>query len=85
MFINGIEHESMKNRSSLNWIRWHRYWAGNPVIAALLFFLVIFPLGSVFKLLRIDPLNKTLDQSVNSYWIRRGRTDSKHEDIWRQD
>ena len=75
----------MKNRSSLNWIRWHRYWAGNPVIAVLLFFLVIFPVAIGFRLLRIDLLKKASDRSANSYWIRRDRTVSQYEDIWRQD
>ena len=75
----------MKNRSSFNWIRWHRYWAGNPVVAFLLFFLVIFPVAVGFRLLRMDPLKKALDRNAKSYWIRRERTVSTYEDIWRQD
>tara|TARA_Y100001960_G_scaffold297651_1_gene344228 strand:+ start:115 stop:342 length:228 start_codon:yes stop_codon:yes gene_type:complete len=75
----------MKNRSSLNWIRWHRYWAGNPMVAAFIFLLLIVPLAIALKVLRIDPLKRSFEPKVKSYWIRRDSNKTLDDDIWRQD
>ena len=75
----------MKNKSSLNWLRLHRYWAGNPLVAALLFSFVIFPLAIIFRIAGIDPLNKAIDPNAKTYWVLRNRENSVRNDIWRQD
>ena len=75
----------MKNPSSLNWIRQHRYWAGNPVIAVFIFLLLILPVGIALKIMGKDPLKKSFDPSTKSYWVKRERIISRNEDIWRQD
>lgn len=43
----------------------------NPLVMALLFYLVITPTALVFRLLGKDPLKLRLDRSAGSYWIDR--------------
>lgn len=38
------------------------------LILALLFFVIITPIGLIFKLLGRDPMNRTLDKNCSSYW-----------------
>jgi hypothetical protein len=43
----------------------------SPVIAALLFYLVVTPTGLLFRLMGKDPLHLAWDSGVRSYWIER--------------
>jgi hypothetical protein len=43
----------------------------SPVVAGLLFYLVVTPTGLVFRLLGKDPLHLAWDSSARSYWIER--------------
>jgi len=43
----------------------------SKVILTLLFFIVFFPVGLVFRLMGKDLLSKKLDKNTNSYWINR--------------
>lgn len=43
----------------------------SPVVAGLLFFLVVTPLGLLFRALGKDPLSLARNPGVNSYWINR--------------
>jgi hypothetical protein len=40
----------------------------NPVLTALLFYLVFTPAGFILRLTRKDPLGLTLDRKAHSYW-----------------
>lgn len=43
----------------------------SKVILTLLFFIVFFPVGLVFRLMGKDLLSKKLDKNTSSYWIER--------------
>ena len=43
----------------------------NPIVMGFLFFVVITPIGLVFKVMRKDILNLRLDREAKSYWIER--------------
>lgn len=43
----------------------------NPVITAVIFFLIFTPVGFVMRMMGSDPLRRRLDQEATSYWIKR--------------
>ena len=43
----------------------------NPIVMGLLFFVVVVPTALLFRLLGNDPLRRTFDATVPSYWIDR--------------
>jgi len=43
----------------------------SPVVTALLFFLVVTPIGFLFRLLEKDPLRLASSPGATSYWIAR--------------
>ncbi len=43
----------------------------NPVVLAIMFFLVITPIGLLMRALGKDPLRLRLDKAATSYWIDR--------------
>ena len=42
-----------------------------PIAMAVVFFLVITPIGFIMKIIRIDSLNKKYDKKRKTYWIKR--------------
>ena len=55
------------------------------MVAAFIFLLLIVPLAIALKVLRIDPLKRSFEPKVKSYWIRRDSNKTLDDDIWRQD
>ena len=50
------------------------------VILGLVFYLIIFPIGIVFRLLKIDPLKRSFEKDVTSYRINaKSENESKME------
>lgn len=58
----------------------NRLWTGlghilyrvvNPVVMAVLFFLVILPTGLLLRLMGKDPMRRRFDPAATTYWIRR--------------
>lgn len=43
----------------------------NPVVLAILFFVVLTPFAMMMRLFRKDPLHKAFDPERESYWIKR--------------
>jgi hypothetical protein len=43
----------------------------NPVLMAIMFYLVVTPMGIAARLLRNDPLKLRYDRSAETYWIER--------------
>jgi hypothetical protein len=43
----------------------------NPVVMGLLFYLIVTPIGLVFRWLGNDPLRLRFDRSLDTYWIER--------------
>lgn len=43
----------------------------NPIIMGVLFFGVILPIATLFRLRRADPLKLSFDKSATSYWTMR--------------
>jgi len=43
----------------------------SPIVLAIMFFVVITPIGIVMRLVGKDPLRLRLDKNTNSYWIER--------------
>ena len=46
------------------------------IALALVYYLMVTPIGLVFRLLGRDPMHRTFDRSAASYWIRRPETPS---------
>jgi hypothetical protein len=42
-----------------------------PLVMALIFITVFFPIGLIMRLIGYDPLSRKLDSASNSYWIER--------------
>jgi hypothetical protein len=42
-----------------------------PIVMALIFFLVVTPIGIFMRLIGKDLLNKKYDKNISSYWIKR--------------
>lgn len=53
------------------------------LLLAALYFLLLTPLGLVFRLIKRDPLNRKFDTDAQSYWQTWRRPDS-HERYFRQ-
>ena len=41
------------------------------VLMAIVYYLLVTPIGLVFKLIGRDPMNRKLDPEASTYWIRR--------------
>ena len=55
---------------------WHRFGlllarVMNPIVMAVIFAIVIVPIGLLWKLTGKDPLRRKLDPQAESYWIKR--------------
>lgn len=46
-------------------------WLLSHFLLALVFYLVVLPIGLFLKLFRYDPLRRSFDRQAASYWIRR--------------
>ena len=49
----------------------------SPIIMALIFFLVVTPIGLIMRLLRKDLLNLKYNKKNKSYWIEKNGPKSK--------
>ena len=49
----------------------------SPIIMALIFFLVVTPIGLIMRLLRKDLLNLKYNKKTKSYWIEKNGPKSK--------
>ena len=43
----------------------------NPIVLGVLYFVVITPFALITRIFRKDPLCRTLDPEIKSYWIKR--------------
>jgi len=43
----------------------------SPIIMSLIFIITFFPIGIIFKIFRIDLINKKISKDTTSYWIIR--------------
>jgi len=59
-------------------------WFMTRVILAVLFFLVVTPIGVVFKLLRKDILGVKIDKETKSYWVKKDNVDKDKSSYERQ-
>ncbi|HLQ43913.1 MAG TPA: SxtJ family membrane protein [Planctomycetaceae bacterium] len=50
---------------------WPIGWVVSHLLLALIFFGIITPIGVILRALGRDPMHKTLDRSVTTYWIAR--------------
>lgn len=57
---------------------------GSLVAMAVLYFLLITPVGLIVRLFRRDLLRRRLDPDGNSYWIERGRPGPSPETMTKQ-
>ena len=46
-------------------------WINTRLILGVFFYAILLPVGVIFKILRKDPLERTLDRQAPSYWIKR--------------
>lgn len=53
------------------------------LVLAMVFFLVITPIGLVMRLVGRDPMTRKFDRTAASYWVRR-KTEAKAESYFRQ-
>jgi len=47
----------------------------SPVILFILYAICFVPVGLVMKVLRYDPMRRTLDKDAKTYWIEKKKTD----------
>jgi len=47
-------------------------WAVSHILLAAIFYLVVTPIGLIMRLVGRDPLDRRLDHTAQSYWIKRG-------------
>ena len=57
-------------------ILWHKFGGllGNiipPLVMAFVFFLIVFPIGLIMKMLGKDLLNIKFNKKIKSYWIKK--------------
>ena len=46
---------------------------------AIVFYLVITPLGLIMRILGKDPLDKRIDIKANTYWLKKGKVETGYE------
>lgn len=46
-------------------------WIISHVLLTIVFYLVVFPIGILMRLLRYDALNRNVEPDAKSYWIKR--------------
>ena len=51
-------------------------WMVSFILLAIFYFLLLTPLGLVFRLVGRDPLRRKFDSATNSYWLTRHPPDS---------
>jgi hypothetical protein len=51
-------------------------WVMSFIVLAIFYFLIITPLGLVFRLTGRDPLHRKFDSRTESYWLRREPPDT---------
>ena len=61
------------------YIAWMKFafalaWINTRIILGLFFFLVMTPVGLAIRLWGKDLLDKRIDRSATTYWVKRGRT-----------
>jgi hypothetical protein len=56
----------------------------NPIVMGLIFFLSVFPIGLVFRLMGKDILSLKIDKSAESYWVKRDPVGPKPESMKQQ-
>jgi len=62
-------------------ILWHKFGVllGNiisPLVMAFVFFLIVFPIGLIMKMLGKDLLNIKFNKKIKSYWIKKNTKSS---------
>ena len=46
-------------------------WAVSHLLLAIVFYLVITPIGLTMHLFRYDPMSRRIDRDAKTYWVRR--------------
>lgn len=50
-------------------------WVISHVLLAVVFYLVVFPIGMLMRMFKYDALSRRFDREKESYWIERERND----------
>ena len=56
----------------------------SPIALAILFFLVIMPIGLLTRAFGLDPLRLRIDPALESYWIKRNPSEPKPSSLRNQ-
>lgn len=59
-------------------------WVNTRILLGLIFYLVFTPIGLIMRILRRDVLKRTVDPSVDTYWVDREKTSNIKEHFKRQ-
>ena len=59
-------------------------WINTRIILGLIFYLIFTPIGLIMRLIKRDPLQRKIDQEVDSYWIQREEPQNIKEHFERQ-
>ena len=51
-------------------------WIISFIVMAVFYFLILTPVGILFKLIKRDPLHRTFDRTADSYWVPHRTADS---------
>ena len=59
-------------------------WINTRIILGLIFYLIFTPIGLIMRLIKRDPLQRKIDQEVDSYWMQREKPKNIKEHFERQ-
>jgi len=68
----------------MSYLAWPIGFVVSHVILAIVYYLVITPIGLLMRLFRYDPMKRGFDQSVPSYWHVRDTADADPKRYFRQ-
>ena len=58
------------------WAMFPIAWTVSHVLLAIVYYLVLTPLGLLRRLIGGDPMHRRIDRAASSYWVERRSTDS---------
>jgi len=59
-------------------------WVVSHILLAGIFYLLIFPIGLVLRLMGKDPLSRRFDPEAKTYWVERRKEERPVQDYFRQ-
>jgi hypothetical protein len=68
----------------MSYLAWPIGFVVSHVVLALVYYLVLTPIGLAMRVFGYDPMRREFDRSAESYWIARDTAEIKAERYFRQ-